>query len=98
VNLLWFPDCAALQKWGRLDPGIGEASAFVGFRRDQLAEAIRKYRIRLMWHRRGAPIFSSHGLDATTTTPLNAPSPNLRRSFGPAGRREQTGLQTPTEE
>ena len=87
-----------MKKWGRLDPGIGEASAFVGFRRDQLAEAIRKYRIRLMSaSARGADFFEPR-LDATTTTPLNAPSPNLRRSFGPAGRREQTGLQTLTEE
>jgi len=55
------PGLRDIEKWERLDSGIGEASAFFGFRRDQLAEAIRKYRIRLMWHQRGAPIFRATG-------------------------------------
>ncbi len=31
-----------VEKWECLDSATGEASAFIGFRRDKLAEAVRK--------------------------------------------------------
>jgi hypothetical protein len=34
-----------VEKWGCLDSAAGEAFAFIGFRRNKLAEAIRKYRL-----------------------------------------------------
>ena len=39
------PDYAPLKKWKCLDSATGEASAFIGFRRDKLAEAVRKYHL-----------------------------------------------------
>ena len=38
-------DFAPLKKWECLDSATGEASAFIGFRRDKLAEAVRKYHL-----------------------------------------------------
>ena len=41
-NSITLTDYAALKKWECLDSATGEASAFIGFRRDKLAEAVRK--------------------------------------------------------
>jgi hypothetical protein len=38
-------DSATLKKWECLDSATGEASAFIGFRRDKLAEEVRKNHI-----------------------------------------------------
>jgi hypothetical protein len=35
----------ALKKWECLDSDTGEDSAFIGFRRDKLAEEVRKYHL-----------------------------------------------------
>ena len=34
-----------LKKWACPDSATGEASAFIGFRRDKLAEEVRKYHL-----------------------------------------------------
>jgi hypothetical protein len=38
-------DYVALKKWECLDSDTGEASAFIRFRRDRLAETVRKYHL-----------------------------------------------------
>jgi hypothetical protein len=38
-------DYAPLKKWECLDSDTGEASAFIGFRRDKLAAAVRKHHL-----------------------------------------------------
>jgi len=38
-------DYATLKKWECLDSDTGEDSAFIGFRRDKLAEEVRKYHL-----------------------------------------------------
>ena len=38
-------DSATLKKWAWLDLDTSEDSAFIGFRRDKLAEAVRKHHL-----------------------------------------------------
>jgi hypothetical protein len=80
------PNSATLKKWECLDSDIrlhfvsarraGEASAFIGFRRDKLAEAVRNYHI---------PDFSNWQHPAAFEAASAPPTPARRDSARQAG-------------